>query len=101
MSLELILAALLAWVGMSSLCAGLERHFKQLWQRAPSVLTLRTLRAAGWMALAASLATSVAAWGWAMGPVGWFGLVSMAGLAISLLLPYAVRQPVPGKRVSR
>jgi hypothetical protein len=36
-----------------------------------------------------------------MGPVGWFGLVSVAGLAISLLLPYAVRQPVPGKRVNR
>ncbi len=31
---------------------------------------------------------SAAAWGWAMGPVGWFGLISLAGLALVFLLPY-------------
>ena len=36
--------------------------------------------------LAASFAACVAAWGWAMGPVGWFGQLSLAGFALVLLL---------------
>ncbi|WP_371924742.1 DUF3325 domain-containing protein [Pseudomonas sp. R5(2019)] len=51
----------------------------------------RTLRIVGWLALAASFVYSIGGWGWAMGPVGWFGLISLAGLALVLLLPYAAR----------
>ncbi|MCQ2999465.1 DUF3325 domain-containing protein [Pseudomonas syringae] len=91
MSFALIAGLMLAYSGMLGLCLGLERHFKQIWQRPPSVLFCRLLRVAGWSALAASFATCVFAWGWAMGPVGWFGLISLAGLALVLLLPYAAR----------
>jgi hypothetical protein len=91
MSIAWVASLLLAFSGMLGLCLGLERHFKQIWQRAPSPGLRRTLRTAGWLALAASFATCVLAWGWAMGPVGWFGLMSLAGISLVLLLPYAAR----------
>lgn len=81
----------LAYAGMVGLCQGLERHYKQVWQRLPAPVLRRGLRLAGWASLAASFAASVAAWGWAMGPVGWFGLISLAGFALVMLLPYAPR----------
>lgn len=94
MSIVLIASLLLAYTGMLSLCLGLERHYKQIWQRAPSALLRRLLRLGGWLALTGSFATSVLAWGWAMGPVGWFGLMSVAGITLVLLLPYAARLPI-------
>lgn len=45
----------------------------------------------GWVLLAASFAVSVQVWGWAMGPVAWFGLISLAGLSVAFLLPYSAR----------
>ena len=91
MSLALLTAALLASSGMFGLCLGLERHHRQLLQRPPRAVLLRALRALGWLALAASFASCVASWGWAMGPVGWFGLVSLTGLALVMLSPYVMR----------
>lgn len=91
MSLALLTAALLASSGMFGLCLGLERHHRQLLQRPPSAMLLRALRALGWLALAASFASSVTSWGWAIGPVGWFGLVSLTGLALVMLSPYVMR----------
>lgn len=94
MSMALIAGLLLAYSGMLALCMGLERHYKQVWLRVPASTLRRGLRVAGWLLLAASFAASVQAWGWAMGPVGWFGLISLAGLALVLLLPYAPRLSV-------
>lgn len=82
---------LLAYAGMLGLCQGLERHYKQVWQRVPAPWLRRGLRLLGWGLLAASFLACVAAWGWAMGPVGWFGLISLAGFALVLLLPYQPR----------
>ncbi|MBC3434534.1 DUF3325 domain-containing protein [Pseudomonas sp. BW16M2] len=80
-----------AYSGMIALCLGLERHYKQVWGLPPSLSLRRALRGSGWLALAASFAASVAAWGWAMGPIGGLGLVSLAGLALVLVLPYQPR----------
>lgn len=80
---------LLAYTGMLGLCLGLERHYRQVWQRAPSLWLRRTLRAAGWLALGLAFPACVQAWGVAMGPVGWFGLVSLTGFVLVLLLPHA------------
>ncbi|MBD9482122.1 DUF3325 domain-containing protein [Pseudomonas sp. PDM14] len=85
---------LLAYSGMLALCQGLERHYKQVWGKVPSLAVRRGLRAAGWLALALSFAACVASWGWAMGPVGWFGQISLAGFALVMLLPYAPRLSV-------
>ena len=82
---------LLAYAGMAALCQGLERHYKQVWQCLPPPRRRRALRLLGWALLAASFAASVAAWGWATGPVGWFGQISLAGFALVLLLPYQPR----------
>ncbi|MFB8829472.1 DUF3325 domain-containing protein [Azotobacter sp. CWF10] len=83
---------LFAYTGMLGLCLGLERHYRQVWQQVPSLWLRRTLRIAGWLALA--FQACVLAWGSAMGPVGWFGLVSLTGFALVLLLPFAPRLAV-------
>lgn len=94
MSIAIATGLLLAYSGMLGLCLGIERHYKQVWQRLPAPPLCRALRLAGWLALAVSFVASVAAWGWAMGPIGWFGLISLAGLALVLLLPYRARLAV-------
>ncbi|MHA6197384.1 DUF3325 domain-containing protein [Pseudomonas wadenswilerensis] len=94
MGVMLSTGLLLAYSGMLGLCLGLERHYKQVWQRVPGPRLRRALRLGGWLALAGSFAASVAAWGWAMGPIGWFGLISLAGLGLVLLLPYRARTAV-------
>lgn len=41
--------------------------------------------------LVGSFASCVWAWSWAMGPVGWFGAISLAALVLAWLLPYQAR----------
>lgn len=94
MGIVLSTGLLLAYGGMLGLCLGMERHYKQVWQRLPGPLLRRALRVGGWLGLLASFATSVVAWGWAMGPIGWCGLISLAGLALVLLLPYRAKGAV-------
>ncbi len=85
---------LFAYAGMLGLCQGLERHYKQVWQRSPSPALRLSLRALGWLGLLLSLLLCAQAWGWAMGPVGWFGLLSISAFSLALLLPYAPRVAV-------
>ncbi|OEC32745.1 Protein of unknown function [Pseudomonas cuatrocienegasensis] len=85
---------LLAYAGMAALCLGMERHFKQVWQHLPSPGQRQALRLAGWALLAGSFAACVLAWGWAMGPVGWLGQVSLGGFLLLMLLPYWPRLAV-------
>jgi len=85
---------LLAYSGMLGLCLGLERHYRQVWKKAPPARLLRSLRAAGWLALALAFYACVTVWGTAMGAVGWFGLVSLTGFGLVLLLPFAPRLAV-------
>ena len=59
MSLALSTGLLLAYSGMLGLCLGLERHFKQVWQRVPSLMLRRVLRVGGWLALLASSSPGV------------------------------------------
>lgn len=87
-------AVVFAYVGMLALCLGLERHYKQVWGRAPARGLRVALRVAGWSALAISFWVSGVAWGWAMGPVAWFGAISLAGFAVAMLLPYWPRTAV-------
>ena len=69
MNLALIAGMLLACSAMLSLCLGLERYYKQLRQLTPAPVVLRTLRGTGWIALLASLACCIQAWGGPMGAV--------------------------------
>lgn len=88
MMLSMMGAAVLAYAGMLALCQGLERHFKQVWRRTCPLALRRSLRGLGWLGLLFSLLLCAQAWGWAMGPVAWFGMMSLAGLLVVLLLPY-------------
>jgi len=85
---------LFAYAGMLGLCQGLERHYKQVWNRACPPVLRRALRGMGWLALALSLLLCAQAWGWAMGPVAWFAVVSLAGMVLVMLLPYWPRVAV-------
>jgi len=86
--------ALFAYAGMLGLCQGLERHYKHVWNHACPVALGKVLRGVGWLALLASLWLCAQAWGWAMGPVAWFAMLSLAGLLLVMLLPYWPRLAV-------
>ncbi|MES2869113.1 MAG: DUF3325 domain-containing protein [Pseudomonadota bacterium] len=83
-----------AYLGMLALCQGLERHYKHVWNKAPSPGLRRTFRASGWLSLALSFYFCGQAWGWAIGPIGWFGLISVSGFTLLMLLPYRPRLAV-------
>ncbi|AXM95510.1 DUF3325 domain-containing protein [Pseudomonas plecoglossicida] len=85
---------LFAYAGMLGLCQGIERHYKQVWNQGCPATLRRLLRGAGWLALALSLWLCAQAWGWAMGPVAWFAMMSLAGLLLVMLLPYRPRLAV-------
>lgn len=93
--MSMIIGALLfAYAGMTGLCQGLERHYKQVWGRACPGVLRRLLRGIGWAGLVVSLLLCAQAWGWAMGPVAWFGVISLAAVLLVLLLPYWPRSAV-------
>ncbi|MDR2318284.1 MULTISPECIES: DUF3325 domain-containing protein [Pseudomonas] len=94
MMMWIIGGVVFAYAGMLGLCQGLERHYKQVWSRACPPALRVGLRSAGWLALLASLMMCAQAWGWAMGPVAWFGALSLAGLLLVMLLPYWPRMAV-------
>ena len=83
-----------AYIGMLTLCQGLERHYKQVWVKPPAARLRRVLRVAGWLSLGLSFWFCGLAWGWAMGPVGWFGMISLSGFSLLMLLPYRPRLAV-------
>lgn len=91
MTLAFIASLSLAYAGMLALCLGMERHFKQVFGRPPVAHWRAGLRAAGWSLLATSLYAAALAWGAGMGAVGWFGLISLSGFGLLLLLPWAPR----------
>jgi hypothetical protein len=87
-------AVLFAYVGMLLLCLGMQRHYKQVWNRVPSWWLQRGLRGLGWAALMVSFALCVMAWNWAMGPAAWGGVISLAGFGLVMMLPYGPRLAV-------
>lgn len=82
---------LLAYAGMLGFCLGKERHWKQLVSsRVPA--RLRRLGAPlGSLLLGLAVYTAGDVWPGGMALVGWFGLISLAGFALLMLIPYAPR----------
>ena len=87
-------ALLFAYAGMLALCQRLDRHYRQVWGKPVSRWQRLGLRAVGWLGLAISFGLCLAEWGTAMGPVAWFGVMSLAGFGLVMLLPYAPRLAV-------
>ncbi len=73
-----LLALLLSLAGFVALALAMERHHRQVWQRAPSRKQCMLLRCFGITGLGAALAACVAHAGWATGTVIWLGLMTVA-----------------------
>ncbi len=90
-------AFLTAFAGFLSLALAMRRHEQQLCHHTLSDLTRQLLRLAGFVGLTASLALCVARSGWAVGPVLWLGLLTLAALSVVALLTW----PLQGDRSQR
>lgn len=81
----------LTYAGLAWLCLAMDRHHRQVAGGTVQPGIARLLRLAGFAALVLSFAAAIAAEGWSLGPVAWFGSLTAAGLALVLLLPYRPR----------
>ena len=90
-SLVLYLVFFVCYGGMLGLCLAMDRHHAQILHGRPRPQVRTALRAGGWLLLGVALWLCTLAWGWAVGPVAWFGLLSAAALGLAFLLPYAPR----------
>ena len=80
------------YAGMLALCLAMDRHHAQVIKgKKPHPPRRIGLRIAGWSLIAGALWLCSLAWGWAIGPVAWLGLLSAAALGLVFLLPYAPR----------
>lgn len=86
----LCLAFSACYTGMLALCLGMERHWKQLAAGAPASWR-RLCRPLGLLLLVVALLLSAQIWPASMALVGWLGMLSLDGLTLLLLLPYAPR----------
>lgn len=78
------------YAGMLALCLGIERYWKQIAVGAP-LGWRKGCRPVGAALLVIGLLLSAQVWPVSMALVGWLGLLSLSGLALLLLLPYAPR----------
>ncbi|WP_207802744.1 DUF3325 domain-containing protein [Roseicella frigidaeris] len=81
-----------AFAGLAALCFAMDRHHRQVLDRAPSPGLRLALRLLGGGGLLLALLAAAAHWGWGMGVVAWFGALSVGGFVVVLLLPYAPRR---------
>lgn len=86
-----LLAFALSLVGFSALALAMHRHHQQVWGHGLSYKARLSLRLIGVVGLGSSFAVCFGGFGWASAPVLWLGLLSVAGLAIVLLLAYRPR----------
>lgn len=87
----LFASLLLAYAGMLGFCLGKERHWKQLVSpRMPAQLR-RLCMPAGGILLGLSVYVAGHVWPSGMAVVAWFGLISLTGFALLMLIPYAPR----------
>lgn len=85
---------LVFFVGYGALFAlslAMDRHHAQVLHGKPGPARRWALRLGGWGLLGLALWLCSLAWGWAIGPVAWFGLLSAAAFALVFLLLYAPR----------
>lgn len=85
------LAFALAFAAFSAIALGTERHSKQVFGRQAASTVRHTLTTAGWMLLLASLLPALAARGPSIGSLAWLGYLSIASVAIGLMLSYRPR----------
>lgn len=83
----------LLYTGLAAICAGYDRHRRQLWPASgkPSASKRAALAVGGWLLLALSLWLAVSAWSGGIGWVLWFALLTAATTLLVVQLAYAPR----------
>lgn len=87
----LLLSLSLAYAGMLGFCLGMERHWKQLASTRFPAIARRFCAPAGSALLGLSGWVATDIWTSAMAAVAWFGMISLTGLALLVLMPYKPR----------
>ena len=90
-------AALLAFAAFTVIAACMERHQDQLGTQQLLPARLLAWRWAGFALLVVSLAPCLGRWGPSVAVTAWLGLLTLAAMALGLLLTYA---PQWGRRVA-
>ena len=85
----------LTYGAFTALSLAMDRHQRDVFGRRLPPGPTRALRILGWAALPASLTPCILAQGWAIGPVLWCGLLSLAAGLLVLLISYAPRAVPP------
>jgi hypothetical protein len=86
-----LFAPLLILLGFAALCLGMEKHYKEHLRMPTSPQNLRRLRTLGWFLLSLSFAACVANDGWQVGPLVWFGWLSVLGMSLVFARPWLWR----------
>jgi hypothetical protein len=86
-----LFAPLLILLGFAALCLGMEKHCKEHLRMPISPQNLRRLRVLGWFALLLSFAACVTNDGWQVGPLVWFGWLSVLGMSLVFARPWILR----------
>lgn len=81
-----------AFAGFAALCVSMERHSKQVFGVLPGELWRVLAAVAGWGLLAYALLPALQRYGVSVGIVAWLGFLSLAAVAVGVLLTYAPRQ---------
>ena len=92
--LALFASLVLAYAGMLGFCLNKDRHWKQLVNPHVPAQLRRLCVPAGGLLLGLAIYTSWQVWPGGMAVVGWFGLISLAGFALLMPLPYTPRLAV-------
>jgi len=87
----IFLAFALAYAGMTALCLAMDRHHVCLFGQAPLPLRSQLLRLAGSLFLVLFIFVMIQIYGLAIGIAGAIFIMSIAGLCLIFLLPYAPR----------
>jgi hypothetical protein len=78
----IVSALLLSILGMGCFALAMRRHHRQVFRRDPKPAARIGLRVAGSVSLALSLIACAEAWGWPIGSVAWFGMLSAGALIV-------------------
>ena len=81
-------ALVLATAGFAAIALSMHKHHRDLFGRPPSRPRALAFAGAGWALLALSFWVCIVVSGWAIGPVLWIGLLTLAALVIVLALTY-------------
>ncbi|SEL12382.1 Protein of unknown function [Pseudoxanthomonas sp. GM95] len=84
----ILLALALAFAGFGSLALSMERHWRETFGQMRERRSPHASRLAGFSALVLALWPCVRVWGWAMGCIGYWGVLAAAAAPVLLILSF-------------